>query len=112
MQVYKIYPVGFAANSYIVTEDGVSCVVIDPAQPRIADKCRELGLTPKYALLTHCHYDHIGGCGALWEQGVKILCGEDEKDGEGVLEDAEDKLESALDQAETDVSRGLHEAEE
>ena len=38
--------------------------------------------------------------------------GEDEKDGEGVLEDAEDKLESALDQAETDVSRGLHEAEE
>lgn len=80
MTVHKIYPVGFAANSYIVTEDGVSCVVIDPAQPRILEKCRELGLTPEYALLTHCHYDHIGGCGALWEQGVKILCGEDEKD--------------------------------
>lgn len=80
MTVHKIYPVGFAANSYILTEDGKNCVVIDPAQPRIADKCRELGLKPQYVLLTHCHYDHIGGCGALWEEGAKIMCGKDEKD--------------------------------
>ena len=112
MKIYKIYPVGFAANSYIITADDRSCIVVDPGQPRIYDECKKRGLTPTYALLTHCHYDHIGGAGALFDEGCKVLCGEDEKDGEGVLEDAEDKLESALDQAETDVSRGLNEAEE
>ena len=80
MQIYKIYPVGFAANSYILTSDGKTCVVIDPAQPRIAEECKKRGLTPQYALLTHCHYDHIGGCGALFDEGCKILCGEAEKD--------------------------------
>ncbi len=80
MKVYKIEPQAFAANSYIITSDNASCVVVDPAQPVIAEKCRELGLTPKYALLTHCHYDHIGGCGALYGEGCKILCGEDERD--------------------------------
>lgn len=81
MKVYKIYPRGFAANSYIVTEDGKTCVVIDPAQPSIADKCAELGLECKAALLTHGHYDHIGGCGALCSLGAKIYCGEGEREG-------------------------------
>ena len=35
MQVFKIYPIGFAANSYLVTADGKNAVAIDPAQPRI-----------------------------------------------------------------------------
>lgn len=80
MQIYKIYPVGFAANSYILTADNKTCVVIDPAQPRILAECADRGLTPRYALLTHCHYDHIGGCGALFGAGCRILCGEDEKE--------------------------------
>ena len=80
MNIFKIYPVGFAANSYIITSDGATCVVVDPAQPCIAEECAKRGLTPKYALLTHCHYDHIGGCGALYDLGCKIICGEDEKD--------------------------------
>ena len=80
MQIYKIFPLGFAANSYILTADEKTCVVIDPAQPRIAEECKKRGLTPTYALLTHCHYDHIGGAGALFNEGCKVLCGEDEKD--------------------------------
>lgn len=79
MKIFKILPVGFAANSYIVTADDATCVVIDPAQPRILDECKNRGLTPEYALLTHCHYDHIGGAGALGKAGCKVLCGEAEE---------------------------------
>ena len=79
MTIYKILPVGFAANSYIITTDDKTCVVIDPAQPRISEECKKRGLTPEYALLTHCHYDHIGGAGALYGAGCKILCGEAEE---------------------------------
>lgn len=80
MKVEKIYPFGFASNSYAVTADGKSCVLIDCAQERVLEKCAKLQLTPEYVLLTHCHYDHIGGCGALYNAGAKIICGVDEKD--------------------------------
>lgn len=80
MKIHKIYPFGFASNSYILTADGNTCVLVDCAQERVLEKCRQLQLTPEYVLLTHCHYDHIGGCGALFQAGAKILCGRDEKD--------------------------------
>lgn len=80
MKVYKIYPVGFASNTYILTADDKTCVLIDCAQERVLDECKKRGLTPEYVLLTHGHYDHIGGCGALYDSGAQILCGEREKD--------------------------------
>lgn len=80
MIVHKIYPLGFASNTYVLTADNDKCVLVDCAQERVLTECRKLGLTPEYVLLTHCHYDHIGGCGALYEAGAKIICGEDEKD--------------------------------
>lgn len=79
MKVTKIYPVGFASNSYVVTADGKNCILIDCAQPRVYEKCLELGLTPKAVLLTHAHLDHIGGCGTLYESGADIYCGKDEE---------------------------------
>jgi glyoxylase-like metal-dependent hydrolase (beta-lactamase superfamily II) len=78
MKVYKIYPKGFASNSYILTADDKTCVVIDCAQERVLAECKKLGLTPEYVLLTHGHYDHIGGCGVFCDAGAKILCGENE----------------------------------
>lgn len=78
MQSYKIYPVGFAANSYLVTADGRSAVCIDPAQPRIAQEAERRGLSVTHVLLTHGHFDHIGGCAALQAAGVKIGCPKDE----------------------------------
>ena len=71
---YKIAPRGFAANCYLLTEDGKTAVAIDPAQPRVADEAARLGLRVEYALLTHGHFDHIGGCAALQQAGAKIGC--------------------------------------
>lgn len=79
MEVCKIYPHGFAANSYFLTQDGVHAVAVDPAQPRIADEAQKRGLCVTHVLLTHGHFDHIGGCAALQEAGAKVGCLEAER---------------------------------
>ncbi len=80
MQVYPIYPVGFAANTYLVTADGVNALAVDPAQPRALGEARRLGLAVRFVLLTHGHFDHIGGVSALQEAGARvgILRGEED----------------------------------
>lgn len=79
MQVYKIYPIGFASNCYLLTADGRNAVAIDPAQPRILEEAKKRGLAATYVLLTHGHFDHIGGCAALSKAGAKIGCLKEEK---------------------------------
>lgn len=79
MTVHKIFPQGFASNSYLLTADGKRAVAIDPAQPRISDEAKKRGLEIRYVLLTHGHFDHIGGCAALQEAGAEIGCMEIEK---------------------------------
>ena len=56
-------------NCYIVYENQ-SCVVIDPGfEPeRIMKTCEQLGLTIEAILLTHGHFDHVGGVKKLAEQ--------------------------------------------
>ena len=78
MKVYKIEPVGFAANSYLVTADDKTAIAIDPAQPRILNEAQKRGLNVQYVLLTHGHFDHIAGCGALFRAGAKIGCCQEE----------------------------------
>lgn len=80
MKVIKVLPQGFASNSYILTQDNKTAVVIDPAQPRIMNVLKANNLVCKHVLLTHGHFDHVGGCGTLYESGAKIYCGEKEKD--------------------------------
>lgn len=79
IQIYKIYPHGFAANCYLLTADGKNAVAIDPAQPRILDEAKSRGLNVTFAILTHGHFDHIGGCAALQRAGAKIGCLDIEK---------------------------------
>lgn len=74
MQVYKIYPVEFASNSYLITADGMTAVCIDPAQPRILDEAKKRGLIVTHVLLTHGHFDHIGGVASLQKAGAKVGC--------------------------------------
>ena len=58
-------PLGsYQTNCYIIHEkSSTGCCVIDPGyHPEvILDKVAELGLTVEAILLTHCHFDHVGG---------------------------------------------------
>ena len=78
MKVYKIVPRGFASNTFAVTNDGKNAVLIDCAQERVWDECAKLGLKPAAVLLTHGHFDHIGGCALFAKNGVPIYCSEEE----------------------------------
>lgn len=46
----------------IVDEKTKECAIIDPggSEERIVDAVEELGAKPKYILLTHGHFDHVG----------------------------------------------------
>ena len=79
MQIIKISPIGFGANTYAVTSDGKNAVVIDPAHSRVADDLKKRGLTAKFVLLTHCHFDHVGGVASLQQSGAKVFCSDKEK---------------------------------
>ena len=79
MQIIQISPRGFGANTYVLTQDNQTAIVIDPSQPRVESELIKLGLKAEYVLLTHCHFDHVGGVAALQQSGAKILCGEREK---------------------------------
>ena len=79
MKVIKVEPLGFASNSYILTADNKTAVVIDPYEKRVLDVLKQNGLECKYVLLTHGHFDHVGMCGKLFEIGAGICCGELEK---------------------------------
>ncbi len=80
MDIIKISPKGFAANTYLLTADGMNAVAIDAAQPRVFIDAAQQGLNVRYVLLTHGHFDHTGGCAALQRAGAKIGClkGEEE----------------------------------
>ncbi len=79
MKIIKAEPSGFGSNTYILTADNKNAVVIDPSQTDIADVLKNNGLVCKSVLLTHGHFDHVGGCGVLFEGGAQIYCGEEEK---------------------------------
>lgn len=80
MKVIKVYPSGFAANSYILTADNKNCVVVDPAQSSIFDRVSSENLTCRAVLLTHGHYDHVGGVAEFQRAGAKVYCGEGDAD--------------------------------
>ena len=69
-------PVGMlGAHCYMLCSDQNNGAVIDPgAEPqRIAEKIESEGLTPKMILLTHAHFDHIGGASWLKDRyGVPV----------------------------------------
>lgn len=79
MQIITIYPRGFGANTYVLTTDNQNVVVIDPATPSVLDELNRKGLQAKYVLLTHCHFDHVGGVEALQDAGAKVYCLDEEK---------------------------------
>ena len=79
MIVKKVIPKGFGCNTYILTRDKKNAVVIDCADEGVFDECRKLNLLPVALLLTHGHFDHVGGCGKFYAENVPIYCGEGEE---------------------------------
>ena len=80
MTVYKIAGRGYGCNSYILTSDNKTAVVIDCADEKVYSECEKRGLKPVAVLLTHGHFDHVGGCGLFYSKNVPIYCGEKERE--------------------------------
>ncbi len=81
IQVEKLVLGELATNTYIVTDtESGECAVVDPAI-----ESKELfgaveNRNVKYILLTHGHYDHIGGVNAVKEKtGAKVVIHQEEK---------------------------------
>ena len=76
-------PLGsYQTNCYIIHEENSkTCCVIDPGYtPEVVlDKAEDLGLTVEAILLTHGHFDHVGGVKQIAaETGCDVyLCPED-----------------------------------
>ena len=79
MKIIRISPRGFGANTYVLTQDNKEAIVIDPSSNKVESELLKIGLIPKYVLLTHCHFDHVGGVSALQQAGAKVLCSVKEK---------------------------------
>ena len=58
------------ANTYILVDDSLSCLVIDPSRKYegIINYIEKSGLTLKGVLLTHGHFDHMRGVDLLIEK--------------------------------------------
>lgn len=72
----------YQTNCYIIREAASkTCCVIDPGYTpeRVADYAAKLGLTVEAILLTHGHFDHVGGVAALAaETDCEVyICAED-----------------------------------
>lgn len=66
---------GFETNTYIVTcEETGETAVVDPSLPEETLIEKLEGKNVKYILLTHGHYDHIGGVNLVKEKtGAKVV---------------------------------------
>ncbi len=74
MNIYTVPSGAMRANCYLVTQDGKNAVLIDCGGEEPLAVAREKGLRVRTVLLTHGHFDHIGGCAALQEAGAEIGC--------------------------------------
>ena len=83
MEIHELVVGPLKTNFYIVTSDMNHAVIIDPGfdAEKIAAKIRELGAKPKFMLLTHGHFDHIGAVNALkktFPEMKSVILAEDE----------------------------------
>lgn len=67
MRIYTLQVGEIGTNCYLVASDAGNAAIVDPgAEPeRIAAALERHSLTPRLILLTHGHFDHIGGAEAL-----------------------------------------------
>lgn len=71
MQIFTFQLGPLGTNCYLVSDERAkTCAVVDPGGQgeAVARWLRDRDLTPRYILLTHGHYDHVGGVEALMAQ--------------------------------------------
>lgn len=77
MEILEFVTTSLMENCYVV-KDGGEAVVVDPgeATQELLDALE--GLTVKYVVNTHAHFDHVAGnAGVLASTGAKLLCHRD-----------------------------------
>lgn len=71
-------------NGYFLYKEGSKdCIFVDPgaAGDKVVDRLKQEGLTIKYILLTHGHYDHILGLEAMKDAcGAPVYAHKDEEE--------------------------------
>ena len=82
LNVHTLTLGAYQTNCYIIHHDRAkTCCVIDPGYnpETVLDQVYSLGLTVEAVLLTHGHFDHVGGVKDIAaETGCQVyLCGED-----------------------------------
>lgn len=79
----KVTPICLA-NSYhsntFLAEGEKGAILIDCAGEFVFDILDKRGIRPMAVLLTHGHFDHVGGCGEAFARGINIYCGAAERD--------------------------------
>lgn len=79
---FAIMKDGFTTNTYIVTDEETGeTAVVDPslAEESLIENLRDMNV--KYILITHGHFDHIGGVNLVKEKtGAKIVAHKDEEE--------------------------------
>lgn len=82
----------------VVDEDSKKCLVIDPGAdyPRIKEIIDGEKATPVAVLLTHGHFDHVGGVNEFLKAGVKAYIYDGEKE---ILADPKKNLSAFFDDA-------------
>lgn len=66
-----------ATNCYIAMDETTKeAIVIDPAaNPEIIkNTLHSMGAVLRFVVLTHCHFDHIGGAEALLSETIPLIC--------------------------------------
>ena len=77
MDIFTLTSGYCATNTYVIAENGFAAVV-DPegAVDNIVGFLEKMDLKPKYVLVTHGHFDHIGGVAALQRLGASVYISE------------------------------------
>jgi glyoxylase-like metal-dependent hydrolase (beta-lactamase superfamily II) len=76
-EVHVAQSYDFGDFAFIRTEDGVIAIDAGTAEHRVTAALADAGFpaetTITHVILTHAHYDHVGGIGALLGPGTKVI---------------------------------------